>query len=138
MVNDMLKYKLYLACLLLVCVACNRVSKDEKIKLDFEQYTLKECPKHIDPCTRLDSACYNIETRTIAYYYTVQDDLDNEELYTDELIETLYEDKLKSVKGSLQLKQYKDEGIAFCYEYRSTTTGKTLLQMTFSPEDYGK
>lgn len=138
MVNDMYNCKLYLVCLLIICGACNRMSKDEKFRRDFEEYTQKECPKYVDACTRLDSACYDIESRTLSYHYTVQDDLDNEALYTDELTDEFYEDKLKAMKGSLQLKMYKDENITFHYEYRSITTGKILLDMTFSPEDYRK
>jgi len=132
--------KLLLLCLgtLLVCGACKRETKDEKFKRDFEQFTQKECPKFVDPCTRLDSACYDIGSRTLRYHYTVQDVLDDEEIYTEEVIDTFRDNILKGLKSSIQLKAYKDEAITFSYDYRSITSGKMLLEMTFTPEDYGK
>jgi len=130
--------KLLLLCLgtLLVCGACKRETKDEKFKSDFEQFTQKECPKFVDPCTRLDSARYDIASRTLSYHYTVQDMLDDEAIYTEEVIGSFHEDILKGLKNSIQMKTYKDEGITFRYDYRSITTGKMLLELTFTKEDY--
>lgn len=123
---------------MILTTGCKRETKDEKFKRDFEQYTQKECPKFVDPCTRLDSACYDIETKTLSYNYTVQDMLDNEEIYTEETNDTFYEDILKGLKNSIQMKPYKDEGVTFRYAYRSSTTGKMLLVLTYTPEDYGR
>ena len=123
---------------LFTCGACKRESKDEKFQRDFQQFTQKECPKFVDPCTRLDSACYDIESRTLSYHYTVQDMLDDEKIYTEETNNAFYDDILKGLKNSIQMKSYKDEGITFRYDYRSITTGKMLLVLTYTPEDYGK
>lgn len=122
--------------ILLACGACKRETKDEKFQRDFKQFTQKECPKFVDQCTRLDSACYDIESRTLFYNYSVQGELDNDSIYTEELSEAFHNDILKGLKGSLQLKVYKDEGITFCYSYRSMTTGKLLLELNFTKEDY--
>lgn len=121
---------------LLLSGACQRETKGEKFQRDFQQFTLKECPKFVDPCTRLDSACYDIESRTLSYYYTVQDMLDDDSLYTEDLIETFHNNILKELKGSIQMKGYKDEGITFRYDYRSLTRGKQMLCLIFTPEDY--
>ena len=43
---------------------------------------------------------------------------------------------LKGLRGSLQMKPYKDEGITFCYDYYSISSGKLLFNLTFTPEDY--
>lgn len=128
------------ACLgaIFVFGSCKRETKDEKFKRDFEQFTQTECPKFVDPCTRLDSACYDIESRTLSYHYTVQDMLDDEKIYTEETNNAFYDDILKGLKNSIQMKSYKDEGITFRYDYRSITTGKMLLILTYTPEDYGK
>ena len=48
-------------CALIVCGACKQETKDEKFKKDFEQFTLKECPKEIDLFIQLDSANYDIK-----------------------------------------------------------------------------
>ena len=122
---------------LFVCGACKRETKDEKFRRDFQQFTQKECPKFVDPCTRLDSACYDIGSRTISYHYTVQDDLDNDSIYTEELVDKFRENILKGLKNSIPMKPYKDESITFRYDYRSITTDKMLLEMTFTKEDYG-
>ena len=117
--------------------ACKRETKDEKFKRDFEQFTQKECPKFMDDCTRMDSVCYDIESRTMTEYYTVMNDLDVDSLYADEeLIGTFNETLLKGLKSSIQLKPYKDENITFRYIYRSLSTGKQYLELTFTPEDY--
>ncbi|MBO7136963.1 MAG: hypothetical protein J6V92_00665 [Bacteroidaceae bacterium] len=118
--------------------SCKRETTDEKFKRDFEQFTEKECPKFVDPCTRLDSACYDIESRTLSYHYTVQDMLDDESIYTDEVVNMFSDNIQQELKSSIQMKGYKDEGITFHYDYRSTTTGEILLDLTFTPEDYGK
>ena len=52
------------------------------------------------------------------------------------LISTFRESMLKGLKGSLPMKAYKDESITFRYVYRSASTGKTRLELTFTPEDY--
>ena len=119
-----------------VCSACKRETKDEKFQRDFQQFTQKECPKFVDPCTRLDSACYDIKSRTISYHYTVQDMLDDESIYTEELIEMFHDNIQKELKNSIQMKAYKDEGITFRYNYRSITTDKMLLELTFTEGDY--
>lgn len=123
--------------ILLLCGACKRETKDEKFQREFQQYTQKECPKLVDPYTRLDSACYDIQSRTLSYHYTVQELLDNDTIYTEELASSFHEDILKGLKNSIQMKVYKDEGITFHYDYRSITTGKMLLELTFTKEDYG-
>ena len=118
---------------------CRRETKDEKFKRDFEQFTQKECPKFVDPNIRMDSICYDIESRTRSEYYTVFNQLDNDSIYTnDQIINPFRESILEELKNSIQLKTYKDEGITFRYDYRSNTTGKILLVLTYSPEDYGR
>ncbi|MBP3711933.1 MAG: hypothetical protein IJ219_06395 [Bacteroidaceae bacterium] len=132
-------YKVLAVCLLaMLAQACQRETKDERFRREFRQFTEKECPKFVDACTRLDSAVFDIESRTLCYHYTVQDDLDDETIYTDKLISQHQGDILSGLRNSLQLKVYKDEGINFCYQYRSITTGKTLLELTFTQEDYGR
>ncbi len=123
--------------ILLVLGACKRETKDELFQREFQQFTQKECPKFVDECTRLDSAVYNIENRTLTYFYTVRGELDNETIYTNERMSSEFHNTiLKGLKGSLQLKIYKDEGISFCYSYCSETTGEKYMELTFTPEDY--
>ena len=117
--------------------ACKRESKDEKFKRDFELFTQKDCPKLMDPCTRMDSVCYDIGSRTMTEYYTVMGELDDDSIYADEKVMGTYRETLqKGLKSSIQLKPYKDEGISFRYVYRSLSTGETRLELIYTPEDY--
>ena len=123
--------------ILLAFGACRRESKHEQFKRAFEEFTRKECPKATDECTRMDSICYDIERRTITEYYTVMDKLDKDSIFADkEIIHQFNEIMLKTVKGNLSLKRYKDEGITFRYCYRSLSTGKTRLELVYTKEDY--
>ena len=116
---------------------CKRETKDERFQREFQKFTQNECPVLMDPGTRLDSAVYDIPTHTLSYYYTVQNDLDDESIYENEdLTSSFRSNMLKGLKGSLPMKPYKDEGITFHYAYRSISSGKTLYELTFTSEDY--
>ena len=116
--------------------ACRRETKDEQVKRVFAEFTQKECPKFVDPYTRLDSACYDIAEKTLSYHYTVTDTLDNEAIYTDELADDFQSNILSELKSSIAMRSYKEMGITFHYDYRSQTTGKMMLDLTFTPDDY--
>lgn len=123
-------------CALIVCGACKQETKDEQFKKEFEQITLKECPKYVDRCILLDSTIYDIKSRTLNYHYTLEGSLDSDTIYNEKAKNLFHENILKSLKTSIQLKPYKDEGITFRYIYRSNSTGKTLLELTFTAEQY--
>ena len=118
--------------------SCKRETKDERFKREYEQFTRKECPKEVASCIRMDSICYDIESRTLTEYYTVSDKLDNDTMYTEEVVDDYRKGLLKELKGSIQMKPQKDESINFRYLYRSISTGDVLFELTFTPEDYGK
>ena len=120
----------------LLASGCKRETKDEMFHRTFEQLTQKECPKYVDPCTRLDSASYDIPSRTVSYNYTVDGLLDNDSIYTDEHVDAFREEILKGLKNSIQMKPYKDESVSFRYIYYSMKTGRLLLKLSYSPDDY--
>lgn len=115
---------------------CKRETKDERFKREYEQFTRKECPKEVASCIRMDSICYDIESRTLTEYYTFTGNLDTDSFYTEKVVDEYRKGLLKELKGSLQMKPQKDEGINFSYKYHSDTTGKLLFEMAFTPEDY--
>ena len=125
------------AATLLLC-ACRRETKDEKFRREYVEFTQKECPKDVNECTRMDSICYDIGSRTLTEYYTVWGLLDVDSLYTDDVLATLHDDILKSLKSSIHLKPYKDEGISFRYHYRSRSTGRKLVELVYTRDEYGK
>lgn len=126
------------AAVVLLLGACGRETKDERFRREFQTFTEKECPKPVDPYTVEDSAVYDIGSRTLCCYYTVEGDLDNVELYTEDAVSDVRDIMLKNLKSSIQMKPYKDEGISFRHDYRSKQTGETLVLLHFTPEDYGK
>jgi len=139
--TPMQKNKVMLAALvgmMLATGACRRETKDEQVRRVFMEYTQKECPKFVDPYTRLDSAQYSIAEKTLSYHYTVTDSLDNELLFTDELIDEFQGNVLKELKSSIAMRNYKEMGITFHYDYHSQSSGKMLLELDFTPDDYRK
>ncbi|MBR1498562.1 MAG: hypothetical protein IJ615_02895 [Bacteroidaceae bacterium] len=133
------KNKVMIAALLGIALAtgaCRRETKDEQVQRVFAEFTQKECPKFVDPYTRLDSARYDIAEKTLSYHYTVTDSLDNELLFTDELIGDFQDNVLRELKSSIAMRSYKEMGITFRYDYRSQSTGKMMLDLTFTPDDY--
>lgn len=116
--------------------ACRRETKDEQVRRVFMEYTQKECPKFIDPYTRLDSARYDIAEKTLSYHYTVTDSLDDEQIFTEELINEFQNNVQKELKSSIAMRTYKEMGITFHYDYHSQSTGKMLLELNFTPDDY--
>ena len=66
------------------------------------------------------------------------DSLDNELLFTDELIDEFQGNVLKELKSSIAMRNYKEMGITFHYDYHSQSSGKMLLELDFTPDDYRK
>lgn len=122
--------------ILTIAGACRRETKEEQIRRIFAEFTQQECPKFVDPFTCLDSVGYDIEGNTLSYHYTVRDTLDDESIYTEELIEFFYDNTLKELKNSIPMKNYKEMGITFHYDYHSLSTGKMLMELTYTSEDY--
>ena len=130
------KILVILAATLLPFSACRRETKDERFRREYEQFTQKECPKDVNELTRMDSITYDIASRTLTEYYTVWGTLEVDSFYTDDIVADLREDILKSIKSSIQLKPYKDEGINFRYLYRSRATGEQIVELSYTRDDY--
>ncbi len=125
-----------LAVLLLACISCNRMSRDEQIAREAREYTQKQCPRYVDKSTRMDSTTYDTQNRVFAYNYTVEGELDDPAIYTEQ-VKSLFRDKiLKEIRSSIQMKSYKDEGLTILYRYVSASTGETRLEYRFEKEEY--
>ncbi len=116
--------------------ACDFENFDKRCQRESEEYTLQNCPQRIDPCTVLDSMKYDIPTRTLKYYYTLEGLLDSANVLTDAVVGDFREELKKDVVNSLQLKKYKEQRINFNYIYYSKATGKTSIEIKISPEEY--
>ena len=71
-----------------------------------------------------------------SYYYTVQGELDNPELLTDELMATYKETILASLRNDISLRTFKERGFVFSYRYFSASTGELFTEASFTPEEY--
>ncbi len=125
-----------LCTLFLTFTGCRRENIDERIHREAKEFTEKNCPREMDPYTTIDSACYDMKNRIYSYNYTVQGLLDVDSIYTDELLNSFRETLLGQIKTSIQMKALKDQGVTFAYRYFSQESGKTLMNITFTKEDY--
>lgn len=118
--------------------ACHFESFDERCERETREYTQKQCPRRLDEYTTMDSTVYDMDTRTITYYYSFEGILDDPATLTEEATRTLRHQLCKNVINSIELKAYKEKGLNFRYSYRSRATGKQLFKTTVTPKDYDK
>ena len=122
--------------LLIVLSSCHRPSRDEQIAREAYEYTKKECPRYVDHCTRMDSTTYDIRTRVFTYNYTVEGELDDPAIYTEQVKSSFRDKLLQEIRTSIPMKSYKDAGITILYRYISASTGETRLEYRFEKEEY--
>lgn len=124
--------------LLASCIAtsCTRKSYEDQIEESAIEFTQKQCPREIDDCTTIDSMTFDRNTLTIHYYYTLKGKLDDEKALTKSVVEDFNESMLLKLRGDIHLKKEKEYGIAFAYHYISSTTGKSIMDLNFTKEDY--
>lgn len=120
--------------LLLAFTGCGN-SFDDRMKVETKEYTERHCPQRLDGYTVLDSAVYDIPSRTYCRYFSVSPEA------TPALsahFTALRSGLLDELKNDTQLKECKDEGIIFSYLYRNADTGLEIWHVTFGPDDYGR
>jgi len=115
--------------------ACQE-SLDKRYAREAKDYTSKYCPAPVAENTIMDSMTFNAADRSVNYYFTLQNKLDDAVLL-DTMKTAIEDDMLASIKSSTNLKQYKDAGLTFNYIYRSEKTpGKTILELKITEKDY--
>lgn len=134
-----MKHLIYvlLAALVFLC-GCHR-SLDEQILLETQNYTRKECPKKLDEYTVLDSLTYtfNDSVRIHSCHYSVSGMLDNDSVYTPDIIEGFRENVLTDIRTNLDYRRLRQHQVTFTFHYRSATKPNTeYLCLTFKPEEY--
>lgn len=94
----------------------------------------RRLPRNVGQGLVLDSMHYDTRDNSLIYYHTMDDSL-----YSVQAIEA----NKNNVQGQLQteinnsvsLKRLKDEGLSFCYVYKSRWDGRELMRLTFRNED---
>lgn len=129
---DMKKTFLILPLIVLATSACKKQTFDERVASEVELFNQKEAPKRLDMYTTFDSMAYEPSTQLLSYFYTIESDLDPSAFPKEEMRKEL----LKNLRSSIQLKSHKEHGISFRYKYYLKQTGKTIIDCTFTPEEY--
>lgn len=130
----------YIACLLLFPVllaGCQR-NFDERLQRQMAEHSRKTCPMVVEPYNTLDSVAYRPDSRTVFYYYTLSDSLDTP-LAHEVAVENeplLRKKYLEGLANSVELKEIKENGVNFCVIYRSKSTGREILRLRFTKDDY--
>ena len=118
--------------LLLPC-SCHRATLEEQCA-EMVRKEWRRMPRNITTGVVLDSMKFHAPSRTLVYYYTMDDSL-----YTEEMIRLgknqLRGQLLMEISNSVALKRLKDEGMSFRYIYMAGSTGKECLSLDFNNED---
>lgn len=111
---------------------------DSHLQREAKSFTEKHCPKEIEAGNTLDSATYDISTRTYTQWFTFSGFLDSSEAQKASLahLDKIKVHLLTTLRGDTKWETCKDKGINFSYVYRSASSNKTLFHITLTPEDY--
>ena len=119
----------------LVLTACTE-SFEDRCRREAREYTEKQCPRVLDSFVTIDSMAYIAEPQGFTYYYTVNDDGEMGELFTDAVKEEFLNQLRSNVRKDLSMKSYKEKGFILSYCYRSKVDGSVFMEASFGPEDY--
>ncbi len=123
--------------LLCLCSCQRQKTFEQKTAEEIEEFNQREVPKRMDKVTVMDSIAFDSAERTLAYCYTLEGIADNDSTLNADLQEAQRVALLDNVKGSIQLRSYKEQGFCFEYRYYSRKTGRVLMSFLFTPADYG-
>jgi len=119
-----------------VLSGCNRQANfSERCKKDAELQTKRLCPRKVDEGVILDSIKFKEDSLVFEYYYTMEDSLypqDGLQKYKHDIRESLR----KNIVNSIELKRYKENGVAFSYIYLYRKAKDKALEYTFTKADY--
>lgn len=123
-----------MASVMMTAVSCQESLEDRAARED-KEYTEKFCPTPPENNVITDSLVFDKKTRTQYYYITFVGDNDNEELinkFKPQLREGLRDQLLNNP----QTQAYRDAGFNFAYICRSQSTGRILLDLKYTKEDF--
>ncbi len=114
----------------------------DRIERESREFTLRNCPKQMDPITTLDSLVFhNDGSQLYKYYYHIGLSDDFADIhYRDSILHdqhsVLEEKMLKAIRASIELKHIKEVGLTICYIYLDSLTGKEIDKYVFTKEQY--
>jgi len=122
--------------ILISLISCQKKSFDERVTEEIEKFNKQEAPKRLDPVSTLDSMTFDVGTHALTYHYTLEGVADDESVLTEDVKHEHRTALLKNLKGSIQLKPHKEQGLKFVYKYYSKKSGKVLIKESFTRKDY--
>jgi len=128
----MKKTYLLMAVAALVLAGCKKQTFDERVLAEVEHFNTKEAPKRLDNSTTFDSMQYDASQLKLSYFYTIEADIPADLFPREDIKQEL----LRNLRQSLQLKAHKEHGLTFHYKYIEQPAGVTIIDCTFTPEDY--
>jgi len=127
-----MKKYIFTALALLSLVACHE-SLEDKAAHEANEFTKKECPQSLGEGITIDSMRFERQNRTIHYFFTISGKADTTAIDKSSSRQGL----LKSIKGDMNTRKYKEEGFNFAYTYFSKKhKGLVLIDYKFTPKDY--
>lgn len=130
-----MKKIVFFSVLVLLFSSCQK-SLEERAEQEAKDYTKKYCPTPVVNYSRTDSMVFDKANRTYIYYCTLLDKMDSQEVIKANK-DVISEGLLEAIKGSTNLKAYKDAGFGFRYIIRSGKNPKLVLfDGTYTSRDY--
>ena len=123
--------------LMAICFTACHESLEKRAMREAKEYTRKNCPitKYN---VRTDSIAFDPNTRTLIFYHTMCNQLDDSALVAsrkDEMMELLSD----AFNMDISLKPYKEAGFNVRYEYHSNAHPEIIMiEKTFTSKDYAK
>lgn len=108
----------------------------DRFEREAKDYTIRNCPKQIDPITTLDSLVFrNDGSLNYSYYYHVT--LTEEQLHTFKTqLSDIEEHTLRALRASIDLRPVKEAGLNIEYIYLNAADGQQIAKFHFTKDQY--
>ncbi len=131
----MMRKPLFVLFILLAICSCRKQSFEERVTENIAELN-KKLPIRLDSLSTMDSMVFRPDTYTLQTFYTIEGMADNDSVLTEEFRNTLGDNLLSSLKGNIQYRKYKERDFVLEYLYYSRSTGRLLMNFSFTPDDY--
>ncbi|MBP6526653.1 MAG: hypothetical protein KBA74_01750 [Prevotella sp.] len=110
----------------LALTACHHETIEERAKRETKEYTQKYCPTPFINYTRTDSMTFENSTRTIIYYCSFSDKMDNAEIINKNN-KKIIDGLKKGIADNTGIKNYIEAGLNFRYVVHSHNNPQEVL-----------
>ena len=131
----MRKTTIIVAVAALLATACQE-SLEERAAREAREITETKCPMPVGDNLLLDSVSFDIPSLTQSQYFSVHGDLDNDSIFESVDTRALL---LSELRNAPSYRPLMERGVAFHYVYYShSDADRVLLELTLTPDDYGR